>query len=146
MRRIIILYKCLGAFALLISSLPTHADTVGISDVQHPQAGGISTTFDLLPTTLEGRTVSSNSLDQNLFVSRQQVSPFPLLPGTLDSDRAGAHAILAGLTVDNPRFVGPVAFCTRVPEPTPSPAPEPGTLALLGSGLLTIALRQRWLR
>jgi len=147
-----------GTVVLLFSAALARADTIGVSNSQLIQDGvGQPTSYSIvrmanIPTLTYG-------LYQNSLGPAEQFSPRPLATMGEAPERAtvgsGISAIgdslrfpvLGGATPTSFRFTGPVALCETPPNPPPSPAPEPGTLVLLGSGLLVDAFyrhRRRW--
>jgi len=153
-----ILYISCVMFALLVSSALAPADEIGMSNLQSSHNGMDSDILDPAVATSVGSTIFAFSQYQNSGVSQEQVpSSAALNRGTsgtlLDTMASSAlpeptdgliFPALAGATPSSGAFVDPIAFCEGNPSPPPSPTPEPGTLVLLGSGLLISAIRQYW--
>jgi PEP-CTERM motif len=165
MNRRTFLYLLLTLLAMLFLSSAAHGDSISIALTQTVQTGapGTTLTFDATLANLTSGTVflngdaattptSSFTIDDNPFLTNAPLllaggassGPFALFnvsiaPGTTPGTYSfNIFSILGGSTSADFNSLGSAQFNVNV-----SPVPEPGTILLLGSGLLGIGFRLR---
>jgi PEP-CTERM motif len=152
------------AILAVLLAREAYADSIEITLTDPTQSGGM-VRFDATLTNLTGSTIFLNgasattsssflTVDTNPFLTNAPLSlagnassgPFAafnvfIAPGTpAGSYSLNSFSILGGLTSNNFNSIGSADFTVNV-SPGLSVAPEPGTLVLVGLGVLGIGLQ-----